>query len=208
MSAFKGNWAEEVPGIKDRPGITETNAEQVPEVILVKFNFTNERWVPKGIQKKERTQSGIKEADRGFKVPGSYERVRPGRVDTGKHQEVRNVVVKQFLNELKEAGFCLTGSHYFEKESKGYTVVTEWTHAPLPIEKGISEETREGLRVLSEIFGWGVCHLWQNPRDAVTSKIVWTVNLTNLVIPAKFDQNTKALSFKRWASSRPKTRLR
>jgi len=87
-------------------------------------------------------------------------------------------------------------------------VVTEWTRAPLPIKTEISEETIEGLRVLSEVFGWGICHLWQNPRDEVTSKIVWTVNLTNLVIPAKFGQDMKPLSFKKWVSSRPATRLR
>ena len=208
--AFRSHFwtAEGTSGIKSRPEETETNVEQAlfPEVVLVKFNFTNPRWFPKGTQRKERTKAMVKETDRGFQVPGSYERVRPGRVDTGNHQEVRNVLVKQFLNELKDAGFCLTGSHYFEKEGRGYTVVTEWTRAPLPIKTEISEETIEGLRVLSEVFGWGICHLWQNPRDEVTSKLVWTVNLTNLVIPAKME-NEKFLSFKRWVSG-PGRRLR
>lgn len=207
MSASKSNWAEETPGIKDRPGATETNVEQVPEVILVKFTFTNSRWVPKGIPRKERTKTVIKEVDRSFKVPGSYEKVRPGRVDTGDHQKIRSVTVNQFIREIRENGFYLTGCHYFEKENGGYATVTEWTHAPLPIKTEIPEEIREGLRALSEIFGWGICHLWKNPRDVITKKVVWTVNLTNLIIPAKFGQDMRPLSFKKWVSSRPKARL-
>lgn len=187
-----------VPGIDDRPETAETNNKQVlPDVVLVKLNLTNEKRIPKGIPKKERTKATVKEAARGMEVSGSFEKVRKDRVDTGVHKEISNVIVKQFLHELREAGYKLSeNTHYFKKNNgkRGFTVVTEWTKtteiATIP------EKTMEGIKILTEMFGYKNCHLWQNPAE--NGKTVWTVNLGGLIPPPL--RTVKDLSFRKWVS--------
>lgn len=201
------NWnGKEVSGseIKGRPEATEINTEQTqPDVVLVKLFFTNEERIPKGIPKKERTRVITKEANRGFQTPGSFEKHRKDRVDTGKSTQVRDVSVKEFISELREAEFRLSSNpHYFEKKKGGYSqyiVVTEWTRTKNQILPEIPEETMTGIKILTDMFAWETCQLWKNPWDPVSKKMVWTVNLMHVLLPEQRQKvRLRPLSFNRW----------
>lgn len=198
--ANKGWIGNEVSDIEDHPEATETSNEQVlPNVILVEFNFTNGKRIPSGIPRKERTNTVVKEAARGFQFPGSYQKDL-GKVETGEHKEVDNVTVRQFVREIGKQGYKLSGeTHYFKKDNgKGFTVITEWIRTS-EIAK-IPEETMYGIRVLTEIFGWKFCHLWQNPAEK--GKTVWAVNLMHIMLPDEIRKtNIKDLSLKKWIHS-------
>jgi len=205
MSGSESWTSKEVSGsdIKGRPGATEVNAKQTqPDVILVKFFFTNEERIPQGIPKKERSRVITKEASRGFQVPGSFEKFRKDRVDTGKSTQVRNVSVKKFISELRKAGFKLSSNpHYFEKNKGGYSqyiVVTEWTKTDQVLPE-IPEGIITGLKILTDAFAWEIANLWKNPWDPVGKKMVWTVNLAHVLLPEERQKRTlKSLSLNRW----------
>lgn len=202
------------PGKRGRPeGSEKTSGDKTkdqtpvvlpgPEVVLVKLFFTNEKWIPGGIPKKENLVRVAKETQRGLQVAGSFQRVREERVDTGELTEVRNVNVLRFLKELVRAGYGLSNNiHYFEKSKGGYsqfTLVTEWVKGK---ETEVSQDLMYELRMLVQVFGWESAKLWKNPYDPVSKKTVWTVNLLHIIPPEKArEKNLTSLSFDRWVRS-------
>lgn len=167
-----------------------------PDVILVKFNFTNEKRIPRGIPRKEREEGGlgltIKDMNRGLRNPGSFEKVRKGRVDTGRSTQINNVSLRSFVEEMKRFGYGITQAHYFEKATKSgekkFVVVLQYCSTETEVAE-ISAEIKD-LIVLS----WRFCYLWKNPCE--NERTTWTVNLMHVIT----DTNTQAnpLSFKKW----------
>jgi hypothetical protein len=177
-----------------------------PDMILVKFYFTNPKRIPLGIPLKEKKEVRggltIKDIRRGMVNYRSFQRLRQGKVDTGTHEEVKYVKLLQFIQEIEKAGYRLVDCHYFEQQTtfgkKKFTVVMGYSRLST---NGVqfSPETMKGVRGLLSIY-WKICHLWQNPPE--NGKIVWTVNLMHLLPNTAPDAQIKSLSFKRWLNAR------
>lgn len=148
----------------------------VGEKILVKFHFTNQNIIPSGIRLVPRIEESIEtkhlaEGQRQGLPNAGWEAKRPDRVDTGKHQEFRNVDVASTWEQLKK-DYQITDAHCFSQErstgmKKPVIVVTFSKNQATNI------KPKESLiQAIETTFvkgsTWGVVHHWINPNDTTT----------------------------------------
>ena len=157
--------------------------EQNPAAVavLVKFNFTNKRWIPAGIPEKGRQSDADMDrihadiAATTFENPalGEIGRYRPGRVDTGE-ATVNNALEAHaglIRRGLYNNGYVLADLNWFENRGKFVVVAAFRPVSPDVTAPKLSEKTVTALRALSTTT-WNFCHVWENPNGVVTVNFV------------------------------------
>lgn len=142
------------------------------DAVLLKFFFTNQKHVPQGIPPKEHAnylaidfkhRQVAKSQDKA--ELGELGRHREGRVDTGEPviNNLPQVRVGGFVDELLATGFALRTLHWFEQKKVGrptkYVVVAEFVRGT-PVEP-LSQSLLNDLKYLAFTAVW-FCHLWDN----------------------------------------------
>jgi hypothetical protein len=94
------------------------------EKIIVKFAFTNRKWVPRGIRLIPRQEGGIeaKHHQQGRRAglrDGGLGAVRRNRVDTGRHKQFDNVDLAPTWKKLKEQLIAVDVHCFLQERSHG-----------------------------------------------------------------------------------------
>jgi len=157
--------------------------ESAPNRVLVKFHFTNKKHVPAGIRWIDRpTDQTVDDVHAqqavaaGLFDQGTVGRVRPGRVDTGRHvvDNCPDVQLAVLRRGLTNVGFRLEDVHAFEKladprNKPKVIVVLTFVRNDNGVE--LTRPTLEALRGLGRST-WQYCHVWDNPNGVVTINLV------------------------------------
>lgn len=144
------------------------------DTVLVKFFFTNEAHVPRGIPNVARKNDfavdykhmkAAKEA--GADDLGAVGRHREGRVDTGEPviNDLHGVQASLLKDRLVNAGFAIKNLHWYKQERAGRTpkfvVVCEFVRG---VQTGeLPPDVIAALDFLSHCARW-TCHVWDNSQ--------------------------------------------
>lgn len=158
-------------------GTIDLNDKNI-KTILVKYNFTNKKFIPNGIKQVLRTSD--KEIDQvhaeiaiknGQADEAKEGKIRKNRVDTGK-LIIDNALMVQIPNLgtgfANSINFHLTSCHYYihqkPKSTKKFVVVAEF-------KKGnsgeLSRDTKDAMRELA-LTTWQGCFGYLNPDGTIT----------------------------------------
>ncbi|MDE1925206.1 MAG: hypothetical protein KGH79_03425 [Patescibacteria group bacterium] len=140
--------------------------------ILVKFFFTNEKHVPRGVPNKDRAVMYLVDYNHAQKAKSQGQdelaklgRHREGRVDTGEPviKDLPGVQAALLKDRLTKAGFALKNLHWFKQVKEGRTpkfvVVCEFARGTQATE--LPADVVEALDFLSYAARW-YCHVWDN----------------------------------------------
>ena len=155
--------------------------------VIVKFLFTNPKWIPAGIPFVSRGTNNLEDnahfrkavemfgAKAGQKL-GAIGRVREGRVDTGIHI-ADNIQLSQpamLRSGLANIGMPLVDSHYFPLKSEDPKKSDKWV---VCLSFCVSQErielpgpTVQAMRELAKTT-WQWTHVWANPDGKVTINV-------------------------------------
>lgn len=164
------------------------DVEGAPDVFLVKFFFTNERHLPKGIPQRDRPPD--EEIDRFHAIQAILQdradqsrvgRKRPGRVDTGEHviDNLGDVQVATIRTGFANNGYLLVDVHcFYHRQKKKNVVCLNFKRidntASLPeLPSWVTKAMRELARTT-----WRYCHVWNNPPQEEGRDALATINLT------------------------------
>jgi hypothetical protein len=144
--------------------------------VLVKFYFTNIRLLPRGILLKPRREEDLEKKHRRegeqLGIPrGGLSLTRPGRVDTGRHEEYKNVDIFPLWKKLKESHVITDVHCFFQKRSEGmkkFVVVVNLVPRGKVVagRKMVVVEELENNLIRGSI--WGIVHIWTNPNGVLT----------------------------------------
>ncbi len=156
--------------------------EAAAVAVLVKFAFTNGKWIPSEIEEKDRRSDAEMDAyhaelAKSIDKPelGQIGRLRPGRVDTGK-ATLDNIQVAHagmIRKGLVSIDYHLTELHkFYHQEKNKWFVVAAFN----PVKPGssvpkLSARARDALQKLAEMC-WQYMHVWENPNGVVTVNFV------------------------------------
>lgn len=171
---------------KQLPQIPATN-RPVPladcSVVWVKFNFTNQKHIPPGIERIDRPGDKLLDLLHAHKAKRAGQaslaevgRHREGRVDTG--EKVRENLQQTQLAFLRKGmannGFRVSRCRWYEHQVEGrqskYVVEIGFTdniNASIWLTRG----QEEALRALARDAVW-TAHIWANPDDTCTVNMV------------------------------------
>lgn len=165
---------------------TAVRALPSPDTFLVKFNFTNSKWIPVEILEKQRDSNVAVDQghadsarDSGSPELGEMGRVRRGRRDTGKHVAELDFVQAAMLRRgFVNAGWWLAAAHWHRQEprqgspsGKPKYVVTLMFSRTESDALELKRTTLEALRELARTT-WQHCHVWLNSNGVSTINLV------------------------------------
>ncbi len=130
-----------------------------PEVVLVKFQFTNKNLIPAGIRKVERDDKQLEE------------RREENGITAGEHTEGKNINIRPFVAQLLKSSYFLSDAHYYAKgggHNAKYTLVLTFDKNKPLIR--LPKKSKSRISKLTEHDAWAFCHFWRNPNG------VWAVN--------------------------------
>lgn len=164
------------------------------DTILVKFFFTNEQHVPRGIPKIGRTSSYAldfthkQQAITAGKADlGAVGRHRESRVDTGEPviSDLHGVQATLLKEDLLKTGFALKNLHWMEQRKTGrptkFVVVCEFVRGKQAC--NLPQAVLDALDYLSHTSRW-ICHVWDNSALGKPTTINFVVRQTH--IPASY----------------------
>ena len=142
-----------------------------PEIVLVKFQFTNKNLIPAGIRKVERDDKQLEE------------RREENGITAGEHTEGKNINIRPFVAQLLKSSYFLSDAHYYIRgggRNAKYTLVLTFGKDK-PLNK-LPQKAKPRISQLTEKDVWAICHFWRNPNG------VWAVNCLYR-IPADQSEN-------------------
>ncbi len=167
-------------------------------LILMKFYFTNESHVPRGIPQVDRGSSRTRDfAHRAAAIAagkaelGEVGRVRGDRVDTGT-QIFNNLPLtraSKLRKQLAEAGYGLVDAHWMpevklERQTK-YVVVLGFQHGAPQTDK-LTQEDLDDLDFLAFTAKY-YCHCWDNSNLGKPATINFVGREPNPTVQAKYE---------------------
>jgi len=144
-----------------------TEAEARPETVLVRFQFTNRKLIPKEIRKVERDEQQLQK------------KRKINNIKPGEHTEGKNVYIKPFIVQLFRLGYFLTDVHYYKNCDNGwnekYILVLSFNRK-IPSKK-LLKRTVKQLSQLTDKDAWGYIHYYRNPNN------VWSLTCLHRIPP-------------------------